>query len=269
VSTETVAVGMKGWRGMPTLGKVAVAALLGMAAVVLVGTLLIGGELDAFSLIFVGIGLVPGLLGASGWRWAMAVVAVLSTLLLVALSLFLGPELARPHEPAFGIIVPVLALMLVGAVAAWGATVQNYLGGERRAPRWVSYALVGLGGLVMGAVAVGLIPQQGAVAGVTQEVMAGLPEVRTHEFAFSQGTVRVRAGETVLLRLVNEDGSAHSFDIDALDVHAYMPSKEQSLAMFQPGEPGAYVFYCGIPGHADPEAGTGMVGTLIVEPAAG
>jgi uncharacterized cupredoxin-like copper-binding protein len=177
------------------------------------------------------------------------------------------PTLARPHEPDFPGMVLVLALGLVATAAGFGAAVQNYRGGEQRAPRWLVYGLVGLGGLVAGAILVGLIPQQGAAAGVSQEVMAGLPYVKAEAFAFGPRTIQVKAGETVALRLLNEDTTAHTFDVDELDVHAPMPGGDAALALFEATTPGSYTFYCAIPGHADPAARTGMVGTLIVEPA--
>lgn len=93
-----------------------------------------------------------------------------------------------------------------------------------------------------------------------------MPTVKTEGFAFDQKEIRVKAGETVALKLSNEDTTAHSFDIDELDVHAPMPSDQIGLALFRPTEPGTYTFYCAIPGHADVEKGTGMIGTLIVEP---
>jgi uncharacterized cupredoxin-like copper-binding protein len=197
----------------------------------------------------------------------MGLLAVLSTLLLLAAAAFLGSSLARPHEPEFALVVPMLALVLVAATAGWGATVQNIRGGARRAPRWLPYALFALGGLVVGAVAVGLIPQQGAVAAVTDDVLSGMRTVSTQDFDFSQHTIEVTAGETVALRFENHDGTAHAFDIDELGVHALIPSNEPGLAIFRVDEPGTYTFYCSIPGHADRDAHTGMIGTLIVNPA--
>jgi plastocyanin len=50
----------------------------------------------------------------------------------------------------------------------------------------------------------------------------------------------------------------------ALNALVFMPPGKSSLALFTPTEPGTYTFYC--QPHADKAAGTGMVGTLIVEP---
>jgi nitrite reductase (NO-forming) len=69
-------------------------------------------------------------------------------------------------------------------------------------------------------------------------------------------------GETVALRLENQDTSAHSFDIDEFTIHTLLPAGTTSLTLFTPSMLGTYTFYCSVPGHRE----AGMVGTLIVEP---
>lgn len=248
-------------------GRVAAVCLFAIALVALLGSFIISGQVDEFTFIVMAIGIVPGVLALTGWRWATVLVAVLTTLLSIVMVLFLGPSLSFPHDPEFFVGLPLLVFMLVAAAASWGASIQKLRGGEQRAPGWLNYAVVGVAGLLIGAIAVGLIPPQGSVAGVSADVLVDLPEVVTHEFTFDQQTIRVKAGETVALRLDNHDSSAHTFDIDELGVHAPMPGKDSSLALFKPTEPGSYRFYCAIPGHANLDDGTGMVGTLIVEPA--
>jgi heme/copper-type cytochrome/quinol oxidase subunit 2 len=56
----------------------------------------------------------------------------------------------------------------------------------------------------------------------------------------------------------------HGFAVDELGVNAVMPAGAESLALFRPTTPGTYTFYC--PPHYDKASGTGMYGTLIVEP---
>jgi plastocyanin len=70
-----------------------------------------------------------------------------------------------------------------------------------------------------------------------------------------------KGGETVALRLENEDTSAHSFDIDEFTIQT-LPAATTSLALFTPSMPGIYTFYCSLPDHRE----FGMVGTLIVMP---
>jgi uncharacterized cupredoxin-like copper-binding protein len=133
---------------------------------------------------------------------------------------------------------------------------------ERQAPRWLTPFLVGMATFVLGASLVAAIPQAEAAAGVSPEALAQLPTLATANYRFDTAELRARVGETVALRLENKDSSAHSFDIDALKVHAPMPAGKPALALFTPTAPGTYMFYCDVPGHTE----AGMVGTLIVEP---
>lgn len=61
----------------------------------------------------------------------------------------------------------------------------------------------------------------------------------------------------------NGDFVAHSFDVDALNVRAPMPTGEPGLGVFSATEPGTYQFSCAP--HFDKASGQGMQGTLVVE----
>jgi uncharacterized cupredoxin-like copper-binding protein len=82
------------------------------------------------------------------------------------------------------------------------------------------------------------------------------------EMAFVQSEITVKAGQPVILRLVNRDGYAHAFDIDELDIHTLLEANETAQSSFTPEKPGRYPFYCSSPGHEM----AGMAGTIIVEP---
>lgn len=248
-------------------GKTAVVSFVGIALVALFGALFVFDQVDEFTLILVVIWLVIAALTGTGWRWAMVVATIIATLLAGVGILFLSPALTRPSDKEFIVVLPMLVFVLLGAVSIWTATIKKFRGGEGPAPGWLSYGLVALAFLVLGAVAVSAIPEEGSVAGINEAALADLPEITTIDFAFDRSTFYVTEGETVAIRLHNKDTSAHTFDIDELDVHAPMPSGESSLAFFRPTEPGQYTFYCAIPGHANLEEHSGMVGTLIVEPA--
>ena len=97
---------------------------------------------------------------------------------------------------------------------------------------------------------------------MSAEALAQLPALRTEHYRFDQPEIRTKVGQTVALRLENNDTGGHSFDIDELNVHAPMPAGKPALALFTPNKPGTNTFYCDVPGHRD----AGMVGTLIVEP---
>lgn len=252
--------------GVAPLGKIAIFAMVASAAVLLGAGLLIAGEVDPFALVPAAILLVLSAGVARGWRWVPAVAGVLSGLLLLVAISFMSPALASPQDPDFILAVLMIALPMLALVAGIGASVQNYRGGERRLPAWFRFALTVGAGLVAGVIALSLIIEKPTEVRVSPEVLEDLPAVGTRDFNFNRTQIRVKAGEMVALRLDNHDTSGHSFDIDELNVHVPMYRDQTGLALFRPEEPGTYRFYCGIPGHADLEKGTGMVGTLIVEP---
>ena len=86
--------------------------------------------------------------------------------------------------------------------------------------------------------------------------------IKTDGMRFVQDEVRVKAGQPVTLKVVNQDGYAHAFDIDAFDIHRPLTANETLEIAFTPEQAGRYAFYCGSPGH---EA-AGMIGMLVVEP---
>ena len=97
----------------------------------------------------------------------------------------------------------------------------------------------------------------------TAEVAAAdIITLTTKNMAFGSTKLRVKAGVPVTLKLDNYDFYAHSFDIDAFDLHVAMPGNDRATVTFTPTEPGEYTVYCGVPGHRE----AGMIGTLIVEP---
>lgn len=157
----------------------------------------------------------------------------------------------------------LIGLAITALVAGLGATVQNYRlpAAERRLPRWVPWTLTAMLGLFLGAVIAASIPRASGPQ-IDPVVLAELPAVPIS--AFNGGEIRVRAGELTALRLENTDPVAHSFDVDELNVHVAMPGNSDSMALFKADTPGTYTFYCAP--HYDKASGSGMHGTLIVEP---
>jgi uncharacterized cupredoxin-like copper-binding protein len=86
--------------------------------------------------------------------------------------------------------------------------------------------------------------------------------VQTEDFKFAQDEIRITAGTDVQLALLNSDLLSHSFDVDEWDLHIAMPANDSAEATITISQPGAYTFYCAIPGHRE----AGMIGVLIVEP---
>jgi heme/copper-type cytochrome/quinol oxidase subunit 2 len=214
---------------------------------------------------------VAVLIAATRRRWVSLLAVLYWTLLVAAHTWQIPYSITHPeYFDTFVFTVLVLALAVVGIVAAVGATVQNYraptaaeMGDERRrVPRWFVAVLWSVAGLCLGAILVGAIPRTTDTAGVSREALAALPALAVGKSGFEQTQLRARVGEIAALRLENRDNGGRSFDIDELTVHIPLPAGTSGLALFTPSTPGTYTFYCGIPGHR----ALGMVGTLIVEP---
>lgn len=252
--------------GLHTL---AAGALFGFAFMyVYIQAVLIGHiemPLPILSAVSLGLALLVAGRPVGGWRWTPLLATAWSLVLLFAKLELVLYQLAHPeHTLEFATQLVMLSLVVVSVVAGVGGTVQNYrLGaGKRGMPRWVRWGFTALASLFIGAVAVAAIPQAGSGIQVSPAALAQLAPVTLD--AFKGGEIRVKAGELTALRLENTDASAHSFDIDALDVHVAMPGSGESLALFTAETPGTYTFYCAP--HYNKSTGTGMHGTLIVEP---
>jgi heme/copper-type cytochrome/quinol oxidase subunit 2 len=250
-------------RSLNGLGRLTMTALLGVT-LLLLGFMALA--IGTFEPILAGIAAVPLVVAgvvALGWRWA----PLLGTLIFGLLVLLLvgGVReliLTHPSGGLFTLVLLLAPLTLIGLAASIWATVQNYQWTEPRTPPWLPAALLLVAGLSAGATAVSIIPPAGAAVGVTPETLIALPAVTLS--SFDGGVIRVRAGETVALRLENPDPVSHAFAIDEFGVKAVMPAGSESLALFRPATPGTYTFYC--PPHYDKASGNGMHGTLIVEP---
>jgi uncharacterized cupredoxin-like copper-binding protein len=79
---------------------------------------------------------------------------------------------------------------------------------------------------------------------------------------FDVTEARGKAGQEIVLRLVNRDSYAHAFDMDDFNVHLTLEAKATQVIRLTPASPGRYAYYCGSPGHR----AAGMEGVLIVEP---
>jgi nitrite reductase (NO-forming) len=75
--------------------------------------------------------------------------------------------------------------------------------------------------------------------------------------------LRVPAGATVAVTVVNGDGIEHDLTIDVLGLHSdhVVTKGESSTVAFRAETPGRYAYYCTLPGHRQ----AGMEGVLLVE----
>jgi heme/copper-type cytochrome/quinol oxidase subunit 2 len=248
---------------LPTLSKLTIAALVGMALsfVYLQAIFLqrIEMPLPVFSILALAL---AGIVG-TGWRWAPLLGAGWSGIMIAGNASHMVQDLAHPEDThLFGFVVVLAAILIVGVIAGLSAAVQNYREVDaRRTPSWLRPALIALAALVVGLISTAAIPRA-AGAGVSPEVLSTLPPVTLE--AYNGGEIHVKAGQLTALRLENPDGVGHSFDVDEMNVHIAMPSGNDSLALFSAAQPGRYLFYCAP--HYDKTTGSGMHGTLIVEP---
>lgn len=263
--TSSVSRAQRGPAPLSALSKLTAAALTGgMLSLIYAQVFLIGQfqpELTVFAVLELTAAMLIVLLPRR--RWLPILGTVFGILVVAGNS---GPIVYDLLHPAsfrpFAFMTVAMAIAFVGAVAGLAAVVQNYRrpAAERRAPRGMAAAVVGMAMLCVGAIAVAAIPQQ-AGAAVSPEIMAELPAVVTPGFSFEMPAITMRAGETVALRLDNPHSAPHSFDIDELNVHVPMPAGGSSMALFRATEPGRYTYYCQIPGHRE----LGMEGVLVVE----
>jgi plastocyanin len=228
---------------------------------------------DPFVSGFVLLALLIAAAVAVGWRWAPLLGALWSILVLAAFGSYMLYDLTHPAVfDHFAFSVILVAFLLAAVVAGIGATGEHERSRhrpasttERRvAPRALLVFLGGLTGLSLGALIVASMAAGTSTGGVSAAALAKLPALATlpNGFRFDRTELRAKVGETVALRLSNQDTSAHSFDIDEFGIHTLLPAGATSLALFTASTPGTYTFYCSIPGHRE----AGMVGTLIVEP---
>jgi plastocyanin len=263
MSTPLVVPQTQAWRQLPTLRKVMIAGLVGNVVVLTVQQILQRTLIPPLAIILALTLIVAGIC-LTRWRWAPHLAALWCVLSVIPGLQPYTYSLTHPAE-IITFIATLLGLSLLLVTVVAGVAAISY--GDRqvaegRAPRWLRGFLIGVTTFAFGATLVAMIPQAEAAAGVSPETLAQLPALRTAHYQFDQPEIRAKVGQTVALRLENNDAGAHSFDINDFNVHAPMPAGKPALALFTPSQPGTYTFYCGIPGHME----AGMVGKLIVAP---
>lgn len=246
------------------LVRLTIASVIGAALALIYLMVFVSGRLHPPLAAFVVLGLVSAGLAATRIRWAPLFCALFLIAILGMNLMRILAALGNPQEPSFAPVVAIVASVLAGVPAGIATGIQRLRGTAPAAPRWLGTALVGLAGLVVGAVAVAAIPVSGGLsAGVGPEALAALPAVEARDYKFTQDVYRVKVGQTAVLRLENRDNDTHTFTVDDLNLDVKMPARATSLAVFTPTRPGTYTIYC-VP-HYNKASGQGMKATLVVE----
>lgn len=203
------------WSRQPlaTLGKLTVAALIGaaLAFAILLLTILLATGAIILPLLIVAVALlvVAGIV-STGVRWTPLLGA------LVGLGTMIGGvftqqyfvyHLTHPAEVGpFLLSFLICVFAIVAIFTGIGATVQNYRGTARHAPRWLPILQAALGGFVLGALLVALLVQATPAASSTASVN-GEPVVHMGVSNFAQSSVTVPKGSK--LKLIDDGSFLH------------------------------------------------------------
>lgn len=255
--------------GRAAYARVAAVGLLLAAcapAVMLTAALLAGMALGEEGPFFGVMVAAPAVGAALAWRfgWWSKVLAILLAGGLAFMLFWVVFGLAYPASLADflpGVLLPVgVLLAVVGSVAALVAGRRGHrtvrpTAGERRT-LVVALAVVGLAVVTSGV----LTTLARSSADVPEDAVA----VTMSDFAFSEGTYEVAAGEPTTVRVENQDAFVHTFTIPELGIdETVLPGTEVALEIDAPA--GEYTLYCRPHSDVtepDPEE-AGMAGTVV------
>lgn len=195
------------------------------------------------------------------WFW---LIALLPDLGFFAMN---GPYLpyafTHPADSAFPGTVPLIVgsvVLVLTGIAAFREIRSGHAsswGGARA--RW-AVALVT--GVTMGAAVTGYV---GAGQGAGGAALTTAPTTGATLVAegtkFLTTSYSITSSDVLGLFVENRDSSAHSFDVDALDLHVQVPAGATVAVAIKPTKAGSIEFYCAIPGHRE----AGMAGTIDVQ----
>jgi plastocyanin len=86
---------------------------------------------------------------------------------------------------------------------------------------------------------------------------------KLESYRFDPGTVVVKKGELVELRISGINGQSHPFVIEGLGISGEIHKGKTTIVRFTPKEAGIYTIVCQT--HSQPQDGGPMVGYLVVQ----
>jgi len=196
------------------------------------------------------------------WLWLVLLVPPILFFLMNAP--FLPYPLTHPGDIAFTAVFPLTVLTIVLTVLGVTAfrEARNPAMGSRSGPR-AGLAVALVAGLTIGATATGYLAATSAGGGggalaATPTTTASLVAEGTK---YAPTTYTMGPSDVLGLFVENKDSFAHSFDIDALNIHIQVPANSTVAVAIKPTGTGTLEFYCAIPGHKE----AGMDGTIAVQ----
>jgi len=193
--------------------------------------------------------------------WLIALIPVLAFLAMNGP--YLPYSFTHPADAAFPGTVPLVVgsmILILAAITAFreiGAGGAAAWGSART--RWAIgiAAAVTVGASVTGYVGAAQGDGGGAALAAAPTTSATLVAEGTK---FLTTSYSMSSSDVLGLFVENRDSSAHSFDIDALDIHVQVPAGATVALAVKPAKAGPIEFTCAIPGHRE----AGMVGTIDV-----
>lgn len=195
-----------------------------------------------------------------GWVWLALLIPPVLFLLMNAP--FIPYTLTHPADAAFpsvvALVVGSIVLVSAGVVAfrevRSGSSVAAV--GRRQLIAVSIVAGVTIGAFATGVLAAGAGGKSGAVAAApTTTATLGAEGTQYLTTSYSMGS-----SDVLGLFVENRDSFAHSFDVDALNIHVQVPANSTVALSIKPAGVGPLEFYCAIPGHKE----AGMAGTIDV-----
>ena len=196
-----------------------------------------------------------------GALWLLLLIVPVLFLLLNAP--FLVFPLTHPSDIGFTAILP----LLVGTIVlVWSGVVAFREARSGSMPAGASWrariAIAVVAGATAGAFATGVLAAKGGGGSGT---VAGAPTVTNTLTAentkYLTTSYSMGSSDVLGLFVENKDGFAHSFDIDALNIHVQIPANSTVAVAIKPASASPLEFYCAVPGHRD----AGMAGIIQVQ----
>ncbi len=159
--------------------------------------------------------LVCAFLTLTGLRWMPLLLTLISGIFLyqIANQPFVTYHLTNPKGTggedflAFALDMLIIAFIFIALGASVGAALQNYHKGERYTPRWLSAAVTGIVGVVVGGLLIAAIAQPLPITSIVTTTTNGVSTVHMGPGNFLQPSVTVTKGSKLLL--IDDTSSLH------------------------------------------------------------